>query len=149
MSLRRLFSRRMFGLLPAGTILWSSLALPVGSTIIHRVCDTFSFNSFLVSDIWFSGVWSLLLGVHCLTKCGSSVWVRTVSEMGFKIVYGVNSILFTVLLKHIYQTFIIILARNTLFEQSHVVILLSFPFLAGGVGRIFAFFWRYLSRFLF
>ena len=119
MSLRRLFSRRMFGLLPAGTILWSSLVLPVGSTIIHTVCDTFSFNSFLVSDIWFSGVWSLLLGVHCLRKCGSSVWVRTVGEMGFKIVYGVNSILFTVVLpsdcmRHIYQTFIIILARNTL-----------------------------------
>ena len=115
MSPRRLFSRRKFGLLPAGTILWSS----IGSTILRTVCDTFSFNSFLASDIWFSGVWSLLLGVHCLRKCGSSFWVRTVGEMGFKIVYGVNSILFTVVLpsdymRHIYQTFIIILARNTL-----------------------------------
>ena len=83
------------------------------------IVSCFSFNSCLVSDIWFSGVWSLLLGVHCLRKCGSSVWVRTVGEMGFKIVYGVNSILFTVVLpsdcmRHIYQTFIIILARNRL-----------------------------------
>ena len=83
------------------------------------IVSCFSFNSCLVSDIWFSGVWSLLLGVHCLRKCGSSVWVRSVGEMGFKIVYGVNSILFTVVLpsdymRHIYQTFIITLARNTL-----------------------------------
>lgn len=58
-------------------------------------------------------------GSASLRKCGSSVWVRSVGEMGFKIVYGVNSILFTVVLpsdyvRHIYQTFIIILARNTL-----------------------------------
>ena len=42
----------------------------------------FSFNSFLVSDIWFSGVWSLLLGVlvseSVVRRFGLGAWARWV-----------------------------------------------------------------------
>ena len=91
-----------------GHVLWYSLALPIGSTIIHTVCTSFRFNSFyflylvvflLGSYFWdprFGGgfLWCVLFFCGCIVS--ESVVCRfglgTVGEIRVKIVYGVNSI---------------------------------------------------------